>query len=130
MAQIIRNGTPDQRDVMGTRLFELTYDAPSRIKLMHGDAHPGNFMLLPGGDKMGILDFGAVAPMPDGLPVELGLMVRYALAKDYDNLLPTMEKIGFIQKGQKGEQVSPPRDRRNAAPVRRTRRGRRIPLHP
>ena len=31
-------------------------------------------------------------------------MVRYALEKDYDNLLPTMEKVGFIQKG---EQVSP-----------------------
>jgi predicted unusual protein kinase regulating ubiquinone biosynthesis (AarF/ABC1/UbiB family) len=25
--------------------------------------------------------------------------VRQALEKDYDNLLPTMEKIGFIQKG-------------------------------
>jgi predicted unusual protein kinase regulating ubiquinone biosynthesis (AarF/ABC1/UbiB family) len=41
--------------------------------------------------------------MPGGIPVELGLAVRYALAKDYDNLLPTMEKIGFIQRG---EQVS------------------------
>ena len=29
--------------------------------------------------------------------------MRYALSKDYDNLLPTLEKIGFIQKG---EQVS------------------------
>lgn len=28
---------------------------------------------------------------------------RFAIAKDYDNLLPVMEKIGFIQKG---EQVS------------------------
>jgi predicted unusual protein kinase regulating ubiquinone biosynthesis (AarF/ABC1/UbiB family) len=45
--------------------------------------------------------------MPGGLPIELGHMVRYALAKDYDRLLPTMEKVGFIQKGQKGEQVSP-----------------------
>ena len=106
MAQIIRNGTPEQRDIVGTRLFELTYDAPGRIEMMHGDAHPGNFMLLPG-DKLGVLDFGAVAPMPGGLPVELGLMVRYALAKDYENLLPTMEKVGFIQKGQKGEHVSP-----------------------
>ncbi|MBJ7341639.1 AarF/UbiB family protein [Mycolicibacterium sp.] len=106
MAQIIRTGTPEQRDIVGTRLFELTYDAPGRIEMMHGDAHPGNFMLLPG-DKLGVLDFGAVAPMPGGLPIELGLMVRYALAKDYDHLLPTMEKAGFIQKGQKGEQVSP-----------------------
>jgi predicted unusual protein kinase regulating ubiquinone biosynthesis (AarF/ABC1/UbiB family) len=30
-------------------------------------------------------------------------MLRYALNKDYDHLLPTMEKGGFIQKG---EQVS------------------------
>jgi predicted unusual protein kinase regulating ubiquinone biosynthesis (AarF/ABC1/UbiB family) len=103
MAQIIRNGTTAQRDVVGTRLFELTYDAPRRIEMMHGDAHPGNFMLLPG-DKLGVLDFGAVAPMPGGIPVELGRTVRYALEKDYDKLLPTMEKIGFIQRGQ---QVSP-----------------------
>jgi predicted unusual protein kinase regulating ubiquinone biosynthesis (AarF/ABC1/UbiB family) len=98
MAQIIRNGTPEQRDIVGTRLFELTYDAPRRIEMMHGDAHPGNFMLLPG-DKLGVLDFGAVAPMPGGIPIELGLTVRYALEKDYGKLLPTMEKIGFIQRG-------------------------------
>jgi predicted unusual protein kinase regulating ubiquinone biosynthesis (AarF/ABC1/UbiB family) len=102
MSVIIREGTPEQRDLMGTRLFELTHDAPMRLEMMHGDAHPGNFMLLPG-DKMGVIDFGAVAPLPGGLPIELGLMLRYALDKDYDNLLPTMEKGGFIQKG---EQVS------------------------
>ncbi|MDT5079772.1 MAG: hypothetical protein QOJ80_4409 [Mycobacterium sp.] len=99
LAKIIREGTVEQRDLMGTRLFELTYDAPRRLEMMHGDAHPGNFMLLPD-DKMGVIDFGAVAPMPGGIPVELGLTVRYAQEKDYDNLLPTMERVGFIQKGQ------------------------------
>lgn len=100
MSAIIRDGTPEQRDVMGTRLFELTYDAPQRLEMMHGDAHPGNFMLLPG-DKMGVIDFGAVAPMPGGLPVEIGQMVRYALQRDYDHLLPTMERAGFIQRGER-----------------------------
>ncbi len=99
LAKIIREGTVEERDLMGTRLFELTYDAPRRLEMMHGDAHPGNFMLLPD-DKMGVIDFGAVAPMPGGIPVELGLTVRYAQEKDYDNLLPTMERVGFIQKGQ------------------------------
>ena len=102
MSVIIREGTQEQRDLMGTRLFELTHDAPRRLEMMHGDAHPGNFMLLPD-DKMGVIDFGAVAPLPGGLPIELGLMLRYALNKDYDHLLPTMEQGGFIQKG---EQVS------------------------
>jgi len=70
--------------------------------MVHGDAHPGNFMLLPG-DKLGVIDFGAVAPMPGGWPIELGQILRYAVDKNYDKLLPTMEKVGFIQKG---EQVS------------------------
>jgi predicted unusual protein kinase regulating ubiquinone biosynthesis (AarF/ABC1/UbiB family) len=99
MSQIIRSGTVEQRDICGTRLFELTFDAPARVGMMHGDAHPGNFMLLPDG-KMGVIDFGAVAPLPDGLPVELGMTIRLARARDYEQLLPTMEKIGFIQKGE------------------------------
>ena len=38
---------------------------------------------------------------PGGVPIELGLMVRYALTKNYDELLHTMERVGFIQKGER-----------------------------
>lgn len=99
MSQIIRSGTVDERDICGTRLFELTFDAPARVGLMHGDAHPGNFMLLPDG-RMGVIDFGAVAPLPGGLPIELGKSIRLARDKNYDELLPTLEKVGFIQRGE------------------------------
>ena len=100
LSHIIRNGTAEQRNLMGYRLFELTDDAPRRLEMMHGDAHPGNFMLMPG-DKMGVIDFGAVAPLPGGMPRELGQMLRYAVDKNYEKLLPTMEAIGFIQKGER-----------------------------
>ncbi|MDH6242520.1 putative unusual protein kinase regulating ubiquinone biosynthesis (AarF/ABC1/UbiB family) [Mycobacterium sp. OTB74] len=103
MSHIIREGTQEQRDLMATRLFEFCDDAPRRLEMVHGDAHPGNFMLLPG-DKLGVIDFGAVGPMPGGWPVELGQILRYAVDRNYDKLLPTMQKAGFIQKG---EQVSP-----------------------
>ena len=99
MAEIIRHGTVEQRDLIGTRLLELTFDAPRRLAMLHGDAHPGNFMLLPD-DRMGVIDFGAVAPLPGGFPIELGMTIRLAREKNYDLLLPTMEKAGFIQKGQ------------------------------
>ncbi len=99
MAQIIRDGTTEQRDLIGTRLTELTFDAPRRVEMMHGDAHPGNFMLLPDG-RLGVIDFGAVAPLPGGFPIELGTTMRYAREKNYGKLLPTMELAGFIQKGQ------------------------------
>ena len=109
------SGTPEQRDLMGTRLAELTYDAPRRLEMMHGDAHPGNFMLLPDG-RMGVIDFGAVAPLPGGLPVELGQMMRFALANDYEHLLTDDGEDRVHPEGRAGVG---PRDRRHAAPVRR-----------
>ncbi|MGB3285677.1 MULTISPECIES: ABC1 kinase family protein [Mycobacteriaceae] len=99
MAEIIRNGTVEQRDLMGTRLAEFTWDAARRLELIHGDAHPGNFMLLPDG-RMGVIDFGAVAPMPGGFPPELGAAVRYARDNDYEQVIAVMRQGGFIQKGQ------------------------------
>ena len=99
MSEIIRHGSQEQRDLCGTRLFELTFDAPARVGMMHGDAHPGNFMLMPDG-RLAVIDFGAIAPLPDGMPVEMGMMIRLARERQYDLLLPTMEKIGFIQKGE------------------------------
>jgi len=102
MSAIIAGGTVEQRDLLGARLVELIGDAPARVGMLHGDAHPGNFMLLPDG-RMGVIDFGAVAPLPDGLPVELGMALRFAGQFNYDLLLPTLEKAGFIQPG---EQIS------------------------
>jgi predicted unusual protein kinase regulating ubiquinone biosynthesis (AarF/ABC1/UbiB family) len=99
MSVIIREGTPEQRDTMGTRLTELTFGAPERLEMMHGDAHPGNFMLMPDG-RMGVIDFGAVAPLPGGFPPALGKCIRLARDKNYVELLPAMEAAGFIQKGQ------------------------------
>lgn len=99
MSEIIRNGSQQERDICGTRLFELTFDAPGRVGMMHGDAHPGNFMLRED-RKMVVIDFGAVAPLPEGLPVEMGMMIRLAQEKNYDLLLPTMEKVGFVQHGE------------------------------
>lgn len=99
MAEIIRHGTQEERDLIGSLLLEFTFDGPRRLEMLHGDAHPGNFMLMPDG-RLGVIDFGAVAPLPGGYPIELGMTIRMARDKDYDDLLPTMEKIGFIQQGQ------------------------------
>ncbi|MCV7193162.1 macrolide-binding ATPase MABP-1 [Mycolicibacterium brumae] len=95
LSEIIKNGTQAERDLMAYRLFQLTDDAPRRLEMMHGDPHPGNFMLLPG-DKMGIIDFGAVAPMKGGMPRDMGRMLRYAVDKNYPKLLETMERAGFL----------------------------------
>jgi predicted unusual protein kinase regulating ubiquinone biosynthesis (AarF/ABC1/UbiB family) len=48
---------------------------------MHADPHPGNFLLLPD-QRLGLLDFGSVASMPDGPPEPLGHLAAAVLAGD------------------------------------------------
>jgi hypothetical protein len=48
---------------------------------MHADLYPGNFLLLPGG-RFGMLDFGAVASKPGGIPAPFGQLAAAVLAGD------------------------------------------------
>ena len=63
--------------------------ARRRAGLLHADPHPGNFRLLPDG-RLGVLDFGAVNRLPEGLPEPAGRLARLALEGDaqavYDGL--------------------------------------------
>jgi predicted unusual protein kinase regulating ubiquinone biosynthesis (AarF/ABC1/UbiB family) len=71
MSQIIASGTQAERDLAGRLLALLHFSAPQRCQLLHADPHPGNFRLLADG-RLGVLDFGAVARLPDGTPEPLG----------------------------------------------------------
>ena len=44
---------------------------PQRVGMLHADPHPGNYRLLDDG-RLGVLDFGAVNRLPEGLPLAIG----------------------------------------------------------
>ena len=71
---------------------------PPRAGLLHADPHPGNFQLLDDG-RLLVLDFGAVARLPDGLPRPLSIMVRLALENRPDDLLALLRREGFVLPG-------------------------------
>jgi predicted unusual protein kinase regulating ubiquinone biosynthesis (AarF/ABC1/UbiB family) len=96
LSTVIASGSPDERDAAGERLAYLHFSAPARIGLLHADPHPGNFRLLPDG-RLAVLDFGAVARLPDGLPEPIGRLTRLALAADADAVLAGLRGEGFIK---------------------------------
>jgi predicted unusual protein kinase regulating ubiquinone biosynthesis (AarF/ABC1/UbiB family) len=98
LARIIRNGDQPTRNRMGTLLGEFHYSAPARARLLHADPHPGNFMLLADG-RLCVIDFGAVARLPDGVPRVLGVMTRLALEERADELLQLLRENHFIRRG-------------------------------
>jgi predicted unusual protein kinase regulating ubiquinone biosynthesis (AarF/ABC1/UbiB family) len=75
LARIISDGSKEQRDHAGILLVRFLFSGPARAGLLHADPHPGNFRLLDDG-RLGVLDFGAVDRLPDGLPPFFGRLLR------------------------------------------------------
>jgi predicted unusual protein kinase regulating ubiquinone biosynthesis (AarF/ABC1/UbiB family) len=97
LSRVITEGTREQRDRAGLLLVRLFASGPVRARRLHGDPHPGNFRLLPGG-RLAVLDFGATELMAHGWPERLGPLLAagrdgdavalHELAADAGLLLP------------------------------------------
>ncbi|MFL6156408.1 MAG: ABC1 kinase family protein, partial [Marmoricola sp.] len=102
LAQVIRDGTPAERDHYGELFARFLFGAPGRTGMMHADPHPGNFRLIPEPDgspgRLGVLDYGAVARLPGQvMPRTLGTSVKLAVLDDYDALITELRAEGFIR---------------------------------
>jgi predicted unusual protein kinase regulating ubiquinone biosynthesis (AarF/ABC1/UbiB family) len=96
LAAIIREGERAERDLAGLRLAEFHYSSPARVGLLHSDPHPGNFMLAADG-RLCVIDFGACAQLPDGLPLAHGRMMRLALEGRSCELLDLLREEQFVR---------------------------------
>jgi len=102
LSAIIASGTQEERDRAGYTLALLHYSSPQRAKLLHADPHPGNFRIDADG-RLVVLDFGAVARLPNGSPEPLGVMTRLALEGAETELIAEMTRHGFIRPGTRVE---------------------------
>jgi predicted unusual protein kinase regulating ubiquinone biosynthesis (AarF/ABC1/UbiB family) len=96
LSAIIAAGTQEQRDLAGTLLERFLLCGPARAGLLHADPHPGNFRMTPDG-RLCVLDFGAVAHLPDGLPLAMGTLLRLAQSGDADTVLEGLRTEGFVR---------------------------------
>ncbi|MFJ8280506.1 ABC1 kinase family protein [Streptomyces griseoviridis] len=103
LSEIIADGTQEQRDRAGQLLARFLFSGPARTGLLHADPHPGNFRLLPGdpdgdGDwRLGVLDFGTVDRLPEGLPASIGESLRMTLDGDAEAVYDHLRAEGFVR---------------------------------
>ncbi|SFJ85246.1 ABC1 kinase family protein [Amycolatopsis sacchari] len=98
LAKIISGGDTATRNAVGAMLAEFHYSSPAKAGLLHSDPHPGNFLLLEDG-RLGVIDFGAVARLPHGIPRHLGEMTRLALERRSEKLMELLREAGFVRPG-------------------------------
>ncbi|MER5746128.1 AarF/ABC1/UbiB kinase family protein [Streptomyces sp. NPDC002225] len=125
LADVIADGTPEQRDRAGQLLARFLFSGPARTGLLHADPHPGNFRLLPpedrgavegteegeegsgsgGGEavdrtgewRLGVLDFGTVDRLPGGLPEIIGESLRLTLSGEAEAVYELLRGEGFVK---------------------------------
>ncbi|MBB4891418.1 putative unusual protein kinase regulating ubiquinone biosynthesis (AarF/ABC1/UbiB family) [Streptomyces olivoverticillatus] len=105
LSEVIKSGTPEQRDRAGQLLARFLFSGTARTGLLHADPHPGNFRLLTGDApdgppekwRLGVLDFGTVDRLPQGLPVEIGTALRLTLDGEADAVHELLRDEGFVR---------------------------------
>lgn len=96
LSSIIADGTPEERDHAGRLYMRFLLAGPERAGLLHSDPHPGNFRITPDG-RLCVLDFGAVAELPGGLPRAMGTLLRIAMTGDAQTVAEGLREEGFIR---------------------------------
>jgi predicted unusual protein kinase regulating ubiquinone biosynthesis (AarF/ABC1/UbiB family) len=85
----------EARNEMALRYVRFLFAGPSRVGLLHADPHPGNFKILDDG-RLGVIDFGLVARLPDGLPPAMGRILRIAQHGNAVEVKEGLRVEGFI----------------------------------
>jgi predicted unusual protein kinase regulating ubiquinone biosynthesis (AarF/ABC1/UbiB family) len=85
----------DAADAAARLLGHAIYAPAACAGWMHADLHPGNFLLLPGGG-LGMLDFGAAAAVPGGIPAPFGRLAAAVLAGDGPMAVRLARQVGAL----------------------------------
>ena len=95
MSRIIETGSQKERNRIGLLYERFLLSGPSRAGLLHADPHPGNYRYTPDG-RLGVVDFGAVAVLPGGLPEAMGRLMRIAMSNDPIAIMEGLRSEGFL----------------------------------
>ena len=99
LSQIIESGSQEDRNRAGILFTRFLFSGPARAGLLHADPHPGNFRMLADG-RLGVLDFGAVDRLPDGLPPFIGKLLRIMHGDgDIREAEDELREQGFVREG-------------------------------
>jgi predicted unusual protein kinase regulating ubiquinone biosynthesis (AarF/ABC1/UbiB family) len=96
LSGVITGGTKRERDEIGLKYVRFMFTGPLLAGLLHSDPHPGNFRVMSDG-RLGVVDFGLCARLPDGLPPAMGRLLRISLTGDGEAVVEGLRAEGFIK---------------------------------
>lgn len=86
-----------ERNELGLRYVTFLFAGPSIAGLLHADPHPGNFKVMADG-RIGVVDWGLVSRLPEGLPPAMGRLMRIAAHGGGEQVAEGLRQEGFINR--------------------------------
>jgi predicted unusual protein kinase regulating ubiquinone biosynthesis (AarF/ABC1/UbiB family) len=96
LSQVIAASSQRERNRAGLLYTRFLFSGPARAGLLHADPHPGNYRITPD-RRLGVLDYGLVARMPNGLPRPIGELLRRAMEGNHEVVLDGLREEGFVR---------------------------------
>jgi predicted unusual protein kinase regulating ubiquinone biosynthesis (AarF/ABC1/UbiB family) len=84
-----------RRDRHAHTVIETMLSSPARVCLLHADPHPGNFLVLTD-DRLAMIDYGAVAALPGGIPPALTRILRHVADAEPAPMMRLLRAEGIL----------------------------------
>lgn len=96
LGEAIKSGIPvDKGHVLGQAMWDFYHFQMHKLRAVHADPHPGNFIITPD-YKLGIIDFGCVKVIPDGFHEAYFQLLDPSLLTDEKRKIEVFSTLGFI----------------------------------
>ncbi|MFV8755932.1 ABC1 kinase family protein [Nannocystaceae bacterium ST9] len=82
-------------DRRGQLLAELFFTCMFRVRRVHSDPNPGNYLFLPEG-RIGLIDFGCTDVVSPEIAAFFGLCMRAYMDGDLDEVIAQYQRVGLL----------------------------------
>ncbi len=100
-----RGHSQELRDRMGARLVELLFKELFEWKLIQTDPNFSNYLLMPDGETLGLLDFGSTIEIDAALSAQYVRLFRAFRENDRDALHSVCLDVGYLRETDSEAQV-------------------------
>ncbi|MFW0789576.1 ABC1 kinase family protein [Gordonia sp. CPCC 205333] len=88
-----------ERNRISTQIIQFNIWSQNRCGILYGDAHPGNYRIQADG-RLGVIDFGACASLPDDFNEMIVDLVDTLLNGDITDLAAMVHRRRFLSEGR------------------------------
>ncbi len=97
------NPTQELRNKIGQALWDFYNFQQHKLRKVHADPHPGNFLITPG-EKLGVIDFGCIKNLPDDFYYPFFSLISANVLADKEKTLEAFRQLEMVLPSDTPEQ--------------------------